>query len=119
VKTRARAHRWREEIVLLDKEMRRAVAFCWHMVREWQKRQNVRPDVDPVISEGIRAYAAHQMSVETNRATKWFASWGSIRYRAKEVLHKKLGAVEEDMGEVQDIVIPDDDDIDNLYFDDD
>jgi hypothetical protein len=46
-------------------------------------------------------------------------SWGSIQYRAKEVLQKKLGAVEEDMGEVQDIVIPDDDDIDNLYLDDD
>jgi hypothetical protein len=89
------------------------------MVREWQKRQNARTDVDPITLEGIQAYAAHQISVETDRATKWFASWGSIRHRAKEVLQKKLGRVEEDMGDVQDIVIPDDDDLDNLELDDD
>jgi hypothetical protein len=108
-KTRARAYRWKEEIILLEEEMRRAIEFCWHMSREWTKRKEARSHRDPHVLEGLQAYASEQHAVETARATLWFTAWGSIRHRAKDVLVKKLGDVEEDLGDVSEIIIPEDD----------
>jgi hypothetical protein len=103
--------------MLLDDEMRRAVQFCWHMATTWEKRQKAQLHTDIHVMEGIRAYAAEQVFVEKERARKWFTAWGPIRYRAKEVLKKKLGNVEEDMGDIQDILIPSagDADYDDVY----
>jgi hypothetical protein len=102
---------------LLEEEMRRAVEYCWYLAREWDKRKQARSHPDPHVAEGLRAYVAEQAAIERERGQRWFTSWGSIRHRAKEVLEKKLGEVEEDL-DVPDIIIPDDENLDNdMYVD--
>jgi hypothetical protein len=105
----ARAHRWKEEIILLEEEMRRAIEFCWHMSREWKKRCEDCTHHDAHVLEGLRAYAWEQHAVEITRATQWFTTWGSIRHRAKDVLRKRLGDVEEELSDISEIIVPDDD----------
>jgi hypothetical protein len=72
---------------------------------------------DLYILEGIQVYAAHQIFVETERVRQWATTWDPIRQRAREVLAKKLGEVEEEMDGLPDIIIPDEDFV-NLNIDD-
>jgi hypothetical protein len=88
------------------------------MVREWEKRGKARNHNDPYILEGLRAFAAQQAFVETERARRWAAAWDPIVQRGREVLTKKLGDVEEEMDNLPDIIIPEDD-FDNLTIDND
>ncbi|KAG6887118.1 hypothetical protein C0992_000615, partial [Termitomyces sp. T32_za158] len=60
-KARARAHRWQEECVLLNEEMRRVLAFFVHQDQVWNARSIVSySHVDPVTAAGMRAYAQRQ-----------------------------------------------------------
>jgi hypothetical protein len=78
------------------------------MSGQWKKRKDARTHCDAHVLEGLQAYASEQHSIETERATQWFTAWGSIRHRAKDVLQKKLGSVEEDLADVSEILIPED-----------
>ncbi|KAG6824804.1 hypothetical protein H0H92_005796 [Tricholoma furcatifolium] len=60
-RTRARAHRWQEECLLLNEEMRRVFAFFEFKGREWTCRAAATyTHVDPVTAEGLQAYARRQ-----------------------------------------------------------
>ncbi|KAF4586545.1 hypothetical protein EYR38_010824 [Pleurotus pulmonarius] len=94
VKARARAERWREEVLLLEEEMRRAIAYCQWKASYWANaetsRENVTTQEDFVLREGVRAYARRQAEYERRRALQWEDKWRAIRERAALVLTSQL-----------------------------
>ncbi|KAK6977452.1 CxC2 domain-containing protein [Favolaschia claudopus] len=96
-KARARADRWREEVVLLEEEMRRTLVFCGWKARWWQERANVEREVAPAVAEGMRAYALEQADREDRWESKWKAQWAAVRERAKVALGGDVGNVEEEV----------------------
>jgi hypothetical protein len=101
LKLRARAARWREEVLLLDEEMRRAIEFCDWKQHWWQQQvegrgadarvvgtdgSNAQGSLEPHILDGIRAYALQHADVERKRADVWDGKWELVRQRAKEIL---------------------------------
>jgi hypothetical protein len=108
LKLRARAARWREEVLLLEEEMRRAVEFCDWKQRWWRQRvgsrdtdalvvnvdgMNTQGSPEPHVLDGIRAYALQHADAERTRADDWERKWKPVRQRAQEVL-KFLGSDE-------------------------
>ncbi|KAF8058561.1 hypothetical protein FPV67DRAFT_1565454 [Lyophyllum atratum] len=90
VKARARAERWREEVMLLEEEMRRVLEYCEWRASWWEKEGSHRESGSASLNEGLRAYAAEQVEVERSRAELWRQRWAPVRERAKEALRDKL-----------------------------
>ena len=86
LRCRARAARWKEEVELLDEEMRRSIRFCEWKMTWWDSQKDQRTTVPSHIREGIVAYAAEQANAERQRATNWASHWADIRTRAAAVL---------------------------------
>lgn len=62
-KSRARAHRWREEVIILEAEMERTALFFKYMASLWLERANLcRADASDSrrLIDGLRAYARCQ-----------------------------------------------------------
>ncbi|KAK7051669.1 hypothetical protein VNI00_004648 [Paramarasmius palmivorus] len=70
-KARARAHRAREEVILVQEEMRRALEFCRYQARWWMSQSSCRADIAPELSEGLQAYSYQQAQMELQRAQMW------------------------------------------------
>ncbi|KAJ7439837.1 hypothetical protein FB451DRAFT_1344179 [Mycena latifolia] len=70
-KAKARADRWREELIFLEEEMRRILAFCVYKANWWHERKNPRPGVSPELAEGLRAYVMEQEAREHRWKEKW------------------------------------------------
>ena len=83
---RARAARWKEEIELLDEEMRRSIQFCEWKMSWWDSQKGQRKATPSHTAKGIVAYAAEQANAERQRAASWASHWVSIRKRAVAVL---------------------------------
>ncbi|KAJ7807698.1 hypothetical protein B0H14DRAFT_3091221 [Mycena olivaceomarginata] len=80
VKARARADRWREELILLEEEMRRVLEFCSWKARWWDERVESRSDsVTPELVEGLRAYTLVQAVRERAWEAQWRAKWAAAR----------------------------------------
>ncbi|KAJ7029929.1 hypothetical protein C8F04DRAFT_1211870 [Mycena alexandri] len=77
-KARARADRWREEVILLEEEMRRVLEFCKWKAKWWEERTAGRPDASNVLAEGVRAYALEQVTRERFWATSWERKWAAL-----------------------------------------
>jgi hypothetical protein len=92
-KTRARAHRWHEEIQLLEEEMRRSLESCLWRSRWWQSRAQQRVETETHIAEGLAAYAWEQSLAEQQRAVHWSTQWSAIRERARSVLTGQLSSL--------------------------
>ncbi|KAF8188524.1 hypothetical protein K438DRAFT_1764272 [Mycena galopus ATCC 62051] len=78
MKARARADRWREELVLVEEEMRRVLEFCVWKAKWWRKKAEPGEDCDGVtvsaeLAEGLAAYALEQAA----REEAWLAAWGA------------------------------------------
>ncbi|KAJ7207760.1 hypothetical protein B0H12DRAFT_1034419, partial [Mycena haematopus] len=97
-KARARADRWREEIILLEEEMRRVLQYCAWKASWWDQRADARTGVAPELAEGLRAYATEQAARERSWAASWEVKWAAVRARAREVLFSDLVAVTEVVG---------------------
>ncbi|KAJ7170315.1 hypothetical protein C8R43DRAFT_1120743 [Mycena crocata] len=82
MRARARADRWREELILLEEEMRRVIVFCIWKANWWRERVAARPGVDDVLAEGLSAYALEQVNRETRWSTTWASRWSAVRERA-------------------------------------
>ncbi|KAJ8697361.1 hypothetical protein PTI98_004171 [Pleurotus ostreatus] len=52
VKARARAERWREEVLLLEEEMRRAIAYCCWKAEHWENVSHIKLSDDASVQEG-------------------------------------------------------------------
>ncbi|KAF8137969.1 hypothetical protein K438DRAFT_1638774, partial [Mycena galopus ATCC 62051] len=85
-KARARADQWREELILLEEEMRRVLAFCQWKARWWDERRRARAGVSAELAEGISAYAKEQAARERYWGTNWEAKWAAVRSRAASAL---------------------------------
>ena len=84
--THARANRWREELMLLDEEMRQSLDFCWRRAQWWKSRMHGRTEVSVHVAEGVSAYALKQSEAEEQRAMRWAIQWSAIRGRAQSIL---------------------------------
>jgi hypothetical protein len=107
-KARARADRWREELILLEEEMRRTVAFCVWKSQWWKERLDLRLDVSLALAEGLRAYALEQAEREREWAAQWADKWGAVRSRATLVLADHVGDVEDEVFVPLEIELEDD-----------
>ncbi|KAK0497778.1 hypothetical protein EDD18DRAFT_1072294 [Armillaria luteobubalina] len=63
LKSRARAHRWREECLLLTEEKRRVRETLLHTAHLWDSRGSSWEELEPSQVEGVRAHAARQAAV--------------------------------------------------------
>ena len=90
LKCRARANRWKEEIQLVEEEMRRSLEFCRWLGRSWMERATNRTGMTSHLQEGLMAFAAEMSDMEKRRQILWEGTWASIRERAKIVLERHL-----------------------------
>ncbi|KAJ7073553.1 hypothetical protein B0H15DRAFT_792741, partial [Mycena belliarum] len=78
-KTRARAHRWTEEVDLLEEEMRRTLVFLDWKVSWWQGLQEGRPEQDdPILREGLNAYATRQADIFAEMKAGFEKAWADV-----------------------------------------
>jgi hypothetical protein len=74
-RSRARAMRWTEEVLLLREEMRRVLAFLqWH-AEWWEERQNVLQGLEMEHEEGVVAYARKQAQIRWSIRTTFKNMW--------------------------------------------
>jgi hypothetical protein len=105
LKTRARAHRWKEELILVEEEMRRCLEFGRWKAEQWDKMEDSRQCTETstkvhnpaALSEALKAYARKHALAERRRASCWEGHWEALRLRAADVLDAKLGRVEKDL----------------------
>ncbi|TFK68354.1 hypothetical protein BDN72DRAFT_870985 [Pluteus cervinus] len=74
-KSRARAHRWQEECLLLEEEMRRVKQFFQHEVKRWQALADDPFNKD---DEGRHAYALRQARVREQLYDRCINSWRDV-----------------------------------------
>ena len=77
-KTQARAHRWEEEVLLVQEEMRRVIAFLDWRASWWRSQSQRRSDVRDDIKAGLVAYAARQAHLMQHLAETFAALWYPI-----------------------------------------
>ena len=90
LKCRARAARWKEEIQLINEEMRRALDFCSWKVKWWEQQVHRRVTALPHLQEGLVAYATENAAAERHRLMSWSNAWAPVRQRAAQVLENHL-----------------------------
>ncbi|OJT08336.1 hypothetical protein TRAPUB_763 [Trametes pubescens] len=74
-KARARAHRWSEEVELLQEEMRRVVAYHDWAAQQWRDRVDKLENDNPAYREGANAYALRQTSIRESIRNFCQTSW--------------------------------------------
>ncbi|KAF9564716.1 hypothetical protein CPC08DRAFT_720776 [Agrocybe pediades] len=74
-KSRARAARAKEEVLLLKEEMRRVLQYLEWKSRWWRDRQTLGVDVSRDLAEGIRGYAISQAEVQESLAKHFRKLW--------------------------------------------
>ena len=85
-KTKARADRWEEEVVLLDEEMRRVLVFCNWKAAWWKEQVSLRNALPRTLMEGLHAYAGEQAGMELSIHAAWTAKWYDTRKLAQPLL---------------------------------
>lgn len=95
-KSKARASRWQEEIMLIEEEMRRVIAFGHWKVNWWRQQADRRSDVEAPLSEGLRAYAVEHAYLELAFAEKVERQWHDVRGHSKSVLADLAGGARSD-----------------------
>jgi hypothetical protein len=76
-KSRARAARATEEVLLLREEMRRVLEFLAWKADWWSTRVGWRRDINKDLAEGLRAYAQTQADLQTTLSTEFRTIWRS------------------------------------------
>jgi len=74
-KTKARADRWREEVLLVTEEMRRTICFFDWKAMWWLEQAALRSDAPLRIQCGISAYAAKQAAICRSMARSFATRW--------------------------------------------
>lgn len=102
MRSRARAARWHEEVILLEEEMRRVLEFCNWKAQWWRERvAPVHPEsrgtIGPELAEGLHAYACEQVHREQQWAATWERKWAPVHARVAVVLRDGLVDVAEDL----------------------
>lgn len=74
-KSKARADRWQEEIVLLTEEMRRVLKYFEWKAAWWRSERDRRPQASTAIRDGLAAYAEKQAVTVHKLAKSFAAQW--------------------------------------------
>ena len=74
-KTHARANRWQEEVLLVQEEMRRVIAFLDSKATWWRLQGHRHSDLHDDINTGLAAYAAHQSHLMQHLAETFATLW--------------------------------------------
>lgn len=69
--------------MLVEEEMRRTIEYSAWMKEQWHSRATARTGVDPVLAEGLRAYAAEQMDREQRTSNELSKQWAGLREKAR------------------------------------
>ncbi|KAJ7433022.1 hypothetical protein B0H11DRAFT_1759384 [Mycena galericulata] len=93
-KAYSRANRWREDLVIVEEEMRRTIVFGRFAERQWVQRAAARTQMlaqprrvmDPVVLEGVRAYAFEQADRERRTYEELERKWAPLRAKAAAYL---------------------------------
>lgn len=83
-KASARAHRWQEECLLLQEEMRRVPQSLRQQAEQWESRgmnQEGLTDLSDAMLQGRRAYAARQASLRRALANFCENKWANVSLR--------------------------------------
>ncbi|KAJ7699123.1 hypothetical protein B0H16DRAFT_1484270 [Mycena metata] len=95
-KAYSRSRRWREELVLVEEEMRRTIEYGLWSRQRWLERAEARTvmlgttdAISPEVAEGVRAYALEQADREERTCARLRADWAPIRARAEQYLAGK------------------------------
>ncbi|THH17478.1 hypothetical protein EUX98_g9123 [Antrodiella citrinella] len=76
LQSHARVQRWKEHLERIPEELRRAVAFMEHKASWWTQRAHSRTArTDPILVEGLTAYAIRQAYVCTRLAKHYQSIW--------------------------------------------
>ncbi|KAJ6487385.1 hypothetical protein C8R47DRAFT_1177491 [Mycena vitilis] len=105
-KTRAKAMRYREEVDLLEEEMRRVLQFQeWH-AGWWRSLVGIRADLQPdaALREGHAAYAHKQAGYMEGLGVRFRGMWkDTVRYiEEARVMYATMDDDETDEGETED-----------------
>jgi hypothetical protein len=73
--TRARMCRWKEELMIIQEEMRRVLAFFEWRSAWWLEQANRRLIVEPSVRSGVVAYAHKQSTLCLRMATRCAVYW--------------------------------------------
>ncbi|KAJ7779986.1 hypothetical protein B0H16DRAFT_1448414 [Mycena metata] len=110
-KAYSRANRWREDLVLVEEEMRRMIEFGRFAERRWKERAEARTimlgkteGIDPVVMEDVRAYALEQADQERRIYERVEVDWSPLRAKAAAYLRG-----EEISGGAEVVVVVDED----------
>ncbi|KAI4517411.1 hypothetical protein K525DRAFT_210959 [Schizophyllum commune Loenen D] len=79
LKSKARRDRDREEIQLLEEEMRRTIASLDHDAEVWRQRAQSRANCDEILADGLRSYANEHALICRERAALLEHKWRSTR----------------------------------------
>ncbi|KJA13849.1 hypothetical protein HYPSUDRAFT_209191 [Hypholoma sublateritium FD-334 SS-4] len=74
-RSRARVRRCKEEVLLLQEEMRRVLEFLEYKAVQWEIRTEAREGMEPEAMEGIRAYATEQAVLQRKLASSFKSMW--------------------------------------------
>ena len=74
-KTHARANHWQEEVLLVQEEMQRVIAFLDWNATWWYSQGHRHSDVRDDIKAGLAAYAAHQSHLMQHLVETFAALW--------------------------------------------
>ncbi|TFK58315.1 hypothetical protein BDN72DRAFT_782249 [Pluteus cervinus] len=78
-KSRARSKRWKEEVLLLQEEMRRVLMFFESEAETWKSRTEVsRANLDEVGFEGFSAYALQQAALRFELKCHFETLWTGV-----------------------------------------
>jgi hypothetical protein len=81
VKSKARAERWNEEVILLTEEMRRVIAYFDWKAKWWISQRFRRPNATPDVCSGIAAYSEKQAGICHRFAMSFAGQWYSTLVR--------------------------------------
>ena len=82
-RSRARAMRWSEEVVLLQEEMRRVGEYLNWQAMWWRDRCRLHKDLSPADQEGMEAYAHRQASLHCHLKIQFADKWTGILKKAQ------------------------------------
>jgi hypothetical protein len=79
-RTRARAMRWSEEVLLVQEEMRRVLEYMSWFADWWSSHAAV-PSIahDPYLSEGLTAYATKQADLRLSLRNHFEMLWKDVQ----------------------------------------
>lgn len=92
MKSKCRADRWEEEVILLNEEMRRVIEFCDWKAEWWMKQARDGRQVESeALADGLQAYASQQARQELRIAERFATKWLVVRGNARSIINKVLG----------------------------